>query len=175
MSQTVLHKRSAELNKVPSVEDIQHGEIAINYKKDSEAIYIKNDENEIVPFISTKLLENYEFILVDFSKTVPNGSVLTPMTSDVIPAAGRNNGVIDIDVKPELLDKWAMCSLAKWEVFNDTQRIAAVPVFSFSMGADDGSLGQVKLRVGFKTCGNVNVPFTRVAGAVLYKYRKKTN
>lgn len=166
MLQTVLHKRSAELNKVPSVEDIQHGEIAINYKKDSEAIYIKNDENEIVPFISSK-----EFMLVDFIVNVSSGNVLTPMTSDVIPKAGQNNGVIDIEVKPELLEKWAMCSLAKWEVFNNSQRIVATPVFSFSMGATDGSIGQAKLRVGFKTCGNNEVPFTRISGAVLYKRR----
>lgn len=173
MLQTVLHKRSAELNKVPSVDDIQHGEIAINYKKDSEAMYIKNDENEIVEFVSTKLLETYEFMLVDFVVNVSSGNVLTPMTSDVVPKAGQNNGVIDIPVKPEFLEKWAMCSLAKWEVFNGSQRVVAVPTFSFSMAS--GGVGQAALRAGFKTCGNTEVPFTKISGAVLYKRRIATN
>lgn len=168
MNSTILHKRSNEEDKSPKPEDLQYGELAINYKKDNETIFMKNDQNEIIPFIGPHLLENYEFKLVDFTVTVPNSSVLTPMSNDVIPKAGENNGVIDISVKSEFVDKWAMCSLVKWEVLNSAQqRIVAVPTFSFSMD------GQKTLRVGFKTCGSTNVPFRTVRGAVLYKHREK--
>ena len=167
MIKTVLHKRSNEKNKMPQPEDLQYGELAINYKKDNETIYIKNDQNEIISFLASHLLES-EFKLVDFAVTVPSSSVLTPMSNDVLPQAGSNNGVVDISVKPEFVDEWAMCSLVKWEVFNSAnQRIVAVPTFSFSMD------GQKTLRVGFKTCGSTNVPFTTVSGAVLYKHREK--
>lgn len=167
MNNTILHKRSNEKNKAPQPEDLQYGELAINYKKDNETIYIKNDQNEIISFISSHILENYEFKLVVFTVNVPSGSYLTPMSDDVIPKAGNNNGVVDIPVKSEFVDEWAMCSLVKWEVFNTSnQRIVAVPAFSFSMD------GQKTLRVGFKTCGSTNVPFTKVSGAVLYKYRE---
>ena len=168
MIKTVLHKRSNEKNKMPQPEDLQYGELAINYKKDNETIYIKNDQNEIISFIGSHLLKNYEFKLVDFTVTVPSSSVLTPMSNDVLPQAGSNNGVVDISVKPEFVDEWAMCSLVKWEVKNSAgKRIVAVPAFSFSMD------GQKTLRVGFKTCGSTNVPFTTVSGAVLYKHREK--
>lgn len=168
MNSTILHKRSNEENKTPQPEDLQYGEVAINYKKDNETIFIKNDQNEIISFLASHLLENYEFKLVDFAVTVSTGNVLTPMSNNVIPKAGNNNGVVDIPVKPEFVDEWAMCSLVKWEVFNSAnQRIVAVPTFSFSMD------GQKTLRVGFKTCGSTDVPFTKVSGAVLYKHREK--
>lgn len=37
---------------LPSVDDIMHGEIAINYHKEDETLAIKNDDDEIVPFKS---------------------------------------------------------------------------------------------------------------------------
>ena len=168
MNSTILHKRSNEEEKSPQPEDLQYGELAINYKKDNETIYIKNDQNEIISFLASHFFDNYEFKLVDFTVTVPSGNVLTPMSNNVVPKAGNNNGVIDIPVKSEFVDEWAMCSLVKWEAFNTSnQRIVAVPTFSFSMD------GQKTLRVGFKTCGSTNVPFTKVSGAVLYKHREK--
>lgn len=173
MNNIILHKRSDEENKAPQPKDLQYGELAINYKKDSEAIYIKNDQDEIISFIGSHLLENYEFKLVDFTVTVPGGNVLTPMTNNALPQAGSNNGVVDIPVKSEFVNEWAMCSLVKWEVFNSSnQRIVAVPAFSFSMKDETTGIGQAILRVGFKTCGSTNVPFTKVSGAVLYKHRE---
>lgn len=48
----VLNKRSKELVdglvKVPTPENLNYGEIAINYKKGNETLFIKNDENEVV-------------------------------------------------------------------------------------------------------------------------------
>ena len=49
----VLNKRSKELVdgsvKSPTPENLNFGEIAINYKKGNETLFIKNDENEVVP------------------------------------------------------------------------------------------------------------------------------
>lgn len=48
----VLNKRSKELVdgsvKAPTPENLNYGEIAINYKKGNETLFIKNDENEVV-------------------------------------------------------------------------------------------------------------------------------
>ena len=39
----------------PKPENIVHGEIAIDYKKGSEAIYIKNSADEIIDFTSSSV------------------------------------------------------------------------------------------------------------------------
>ena len=36
--------------KQPSADSLEYGEIAINYKKDKELLFIKNDQDEIVSF-----------------------------------------------------------------------------------------------------------------------------
>ena len=43
----VQFKRSDVANKKPMAEQLEYGEIAINYEKDSEAIFFKNSENNI--------------------------------------------------------------------------------------------------------------------------------
>ena len=44
------HIRSSVLNKVPTANDLVYGEIAMNYAKGSETLYLKNSNDEIVPF-----------------------------------------------------------------------------------------------------------------------------
>ena len=55
MANTVLHKRSSVVEngqpKLPTSEQMKHGEIAINFAKDLERISLKNADNEIVTFI----------------------------------------------------------------------------------------------------------------------------
>lgn len=46
----ILHKKSAVDGKIPTPNQLEYGEIAINYAKGSEMISIKNSENEIVSF-----------------------------------------------------------------------------------------------------------------------------
>ena len=59
----LLHIRSNQPNtegngpKLPTSEQIEYGEIAINYLKDNETISIKNSADEIVTFKSNKVLE----------------------------------------------------------------------------------------------------------------------
>jgi hypothetical protein len=46
--QIIQHLRTNELNVKPNSNDIEYGEIAINYKKDNERLFVKNDNDEIV-------------------------------------------------------------------------------------------------------------------------------
>ena len=50
MDSVVLHKRSEISGSAPSPGIIECGEIAINYSKGDESLYIKNNNNEIVKF-----------------------------------------------------------------------------------------------------------------------------
>lgn len=46
----ILFKRSNEKGKIPTQTDIKYGELAMNYAKDSEGLFIKNSSDEIVEF-----------------------------------------------------------------------------------------------------------------------------
>ena len=48
--------------KAPESEVISYGEIAINYLKDKERIFIKNSDDEIVPFYSGKVIDENEAV-----------------------------------------------------------------------------------------------------------------
>ena len=48
--------------KSPNASDILYGEIAINYLKDKERIFIKNSDDEIVPFYSGKVIDDNEAV-----------------------------------------------------------------------------------------------------------------
>lgn len=56
---------SAELNtdgngpKLPSKDQVEYGEIAVNYLKDNERLSIKNSNDEIITFAPQKLLSDY--------------------------------------------------------------------------------------------------------------------
>ena len=58
MSNIVKHKRTNIENRKPTSEILSYGEIALNYKKDSEGIFIKNDNDEIVEFKTITHIEN---------------------------------------------------------------------------------------------------------------------
>lgn len=58
MSNMVIqHTRTDVKDRIPSQNNISYGELAINYAKDSETIFLKNSENEIVDFKSYKEIE----------------------------------------------------------------------------------------------------------------------
>ena len=54
----IIHKNSLEKNtdnngpKIPGANDIEYGEIAINYDKGNETLFIKNSNNEIIEFVN---------------------------------------------------------------------------------------------------------------------------
>ena len=54
------HIKSSQKGKIPTPQDLMYGEIAVNYAEDSEQLFIKNSEDEIVPFVSAKEIEKNE-------------------------------------------------------------------------------------------------------------------
>lgn len=62
----IIHKKSAVADKAPNAEGIANGEIAVNYAKDTERMYIKNASDEIIPFSSDHIIKDY----VDKSNSV---------------------------------------------------------------------------------------------------------
>lgn len=62
----IIHKKSNVASKAPNVGDILDGEIAVNYAKDTERMYIKNASDEIIPFSSDHIIKDY----VDKSNSV---------------------------------------------------------------------------------------------------------
>lgn len=56
--QVIQHLRTNEHNVKPTPSNIEYGEIAINYKKDEEKIFIKNDNDEIIEFKDKKYIDN---------------------------------------------------------------------------------------------------------------------
>lgn len=52
MGQKVLHKRSSVSSKIPESNNLDYGEIAVNYAADNENLYIKNSNNNVIAFPS---------------------------------------------------------------------------------------------------------------------------
>ena len=72
--QIIQHLRTNETNVKPSVSEIEYGEIAINYKKDEEKIFIKNDNNELVTFVSEKAVAKKQDIISDLATIRSNAA-----------------------------------------------------------------------------------------------------
>lgn len=66
----IVHKKSAIADKAPSAEDISNGEIAVNYAKNTERMYIKNNAGEIIPFSSDHIIKDYIDNLTDLTCSV---------------------------------------------------------------------------------------------------------
>lgn len=84
----VQNKRSNELNnqnkvKSPQPSDLVYGELAINYKKNYETLFIKNDNDEIVPLSFHSNIGNIE----DYWKNIEDSAVTI---SDVISMLNYN-------------------------------------------------------------------------------------
>ena len=72
----IIHKNSSEKNtdndgpKIPDANDIEYGEIAINYDKGNETLFIKNSNNEIIEFVNkNNILKSLPF---EFSSILLN-------------------------------------------------------------------------------------------------------
>ena len=57
------HIKSSQANKIPTAADLMYGEIAVNYANGSEQLFIKNSNDEIVPFVSGKVIEENELAI----------------------------------------------------------------------------------------------------------------
>ena len=72
--QIIQHLRTNETNVKPSVSEIEYGEIAINYKKDEEKFFIKNDNDELVTFVSEKAVAKKQDIISDLATIRSNAA-----------------------------------------------------------------------------------------------------
>ena len=86
MGQKVLNKRSVQVvnngPKLPTSEQLEYGELAINYADGHETLAIKNNQNEIVPFSSDESIYNHVQTQIDNS-LVPIFSAITDITSAI--------------------------------------------------------------------------------------------
>lgn len=72
--QIIQHLRTNETNVKPSVSEIEYGEIAINYKKDEEKIFIKNDNDELITFVSEKAVAKKQDVITDLATIRSNAA-----------------------------------------------------------------------------------------------------
>ena len=72
--QIIQHLRTNETNVKPSVSEIEYGEIAINYKKNEEKIFIKNDNDELVTFVSEKAVAKKQDVISDLATIRSNAA-----------------------------------------------------------------------------------------------------
>ena len=72
----LVHVKSNVLDKAPSASTLNYGEIAVNYNTDSPALYIRDDEDNIVKFIS----EPYFLKIVGTGVTENDSETITPIS-----------------------------------------------------------------------------------------------
>ena len=72
----LVHVKSHVLDKAPSASTINYGEIAVNYNADSPALYIRDDEDNIVKFIAEPYFEK----IVGTGVTENDGETFTPLS-----------------------------------------------------------------------------------------------
>ena len=113
----IQHVKSAQANKAPSADTINYGEIAINYNENSPAIYIKDNNNQIVEFkpltsltidtalstgstnavqnsaITTVILENEEITAAALTSLNDNKLDTTAQTVTSVTVNGSGNAV----------------------------------------------------------------------------------
>lgn len=80
----ITHKKSSVAGKAPNVGAILDGEIAVNYAKDTERLYIKNTSGEIIPFSSDHIIMDSVMDTVLMDNTMAKGyDVSVPTLSNV--------------------------------------------------------------------------------------------
>lgn len=98
MANKVLHKRNGTLNVAPAATAMTQGEIAMNYAKGSEKLYIKNSNNEIVSFPSSNELQEAERVtaarLIDLNEKIgtisaDTASVIEELSGNVVTLSGN--------------------------------------------------------------------------------------
>ena len=110
---------------------------------------------------SSSFVSQDPFMLLDFAQTI---SVTIPVCTKNIANTQIPN--VDISITDEMGVNWAIASLAKFEVKNDSgQRINAWPVCQFSMN------GQKTLRLRMMCGGNADTAAANISGAILLKHR----
>ena len=80
----IIHKKSAVADKAPKATDIVNGEIAVNYAKNTERMYIKNASGKIIPFSSDHIIIDSVLNTVLMDRTMGKGyDVSNPTLANV--------------------------------------------------------------------------------------------
>ena len=80
----ITHKKSNVADKAPSSENILNGEIAVNYAKDTERMYIKNKGGKIIPFSADHIIIDSVLNTVLMDRTMGKGyDVSNPTLANV--------------------------------------------------------------------------------------------
>ena len=88
--QIIQHFRTNELNLKPNSSDLVYGEIAINYKKDGERLFFKNDNDEIVEIISKNYVDSN---IDDIKKIIEDDELITATAiNKIITSSGFDEG-----------------------------------------------------------------------------------
>lgn len=96
----IVHLHTLEKNKPPRNDQLNYGEIAINYNHESEKLYIKNDINEIVGFYSEKAIDantnviNNNFATLNQNKQNKTDDTLSTTDKTIVGAINENNDYI---------------------------------------------------------------------------------
>lgn len=72
----LVHVKSHVLDKAPSAETINYGEIAVNYNHQSPGLYIRDDQDNVVKFIAEPYFEK----IVGTGVTENDGETFTPLS-----------------------------------------------------------------------------------------------
>ena len=91
--QIIQHKRSDEIGKKPRPEDLEFGEIAINYA--DESIFIKNNSGEIVEFLSLKRIQQ---LINEALGNIDGGIIGSGSTTPEIPSEPEPDPTPDVEL-----------------------------------------------------------------------------
>ena len=69
----IIHKSSDVADKAPKATDIVNGEIAVNYAKNTERMYIKNASGKIIPFSADHIIIDSVLNTVLMDRTMAKG------------------------------------------------------------------------------------------------------
>jgi hypothetical protein len=87
------HIKSSQTGKIPTDSDLLYGEIAVNYANGSERLFIKNEDNEIVPFYPSTYIDEVEKVIAQ--ALADTDERITNANNEVIRITGLLNDEID--------------------------------------------------------------------------------
>lgn len=165
----IIHKNSSERNtgnngpKIPEANDIEYGEIAINYDKGNETLFIKNNEDEIVGFVNENkhnslketVNSNYREFETEQGKVRTNTQDIDTLKSSVSELSGVKTQISDITTK--IYNLGSIEEVTKSELLNkkNDSKLDANFVYKITDYADNGNrVLYVRPLTSNKICGD---------------------
>ena len=165
----ITHKKSNKLDgprgiaKKQSTNDLEYGEIAVNYKKGYETLFIKNDNNEIVGFLNENKYKSlkdtvnsyYDEFETEQGKVRTNTQDIETLKSSVGELSGIKTQISDITTKINNLG--SIEEVTKSELLNkkNASKLDANFVYKITDYADNGNrVLYVRPLTSNKICGD---------------------